>query len=176
MHEISGTSTLRDHFEITTVISGFFRAMDERRFEESWAGAYFTEDARTTTPLGVAEGAEAIRQVEESVGRFAATLHLSSDVVVRAEPGARTADASWNAHMTHVHLDSTLRARGEDANPLFTVGGVYEGKFRRTDSGWRISHMSVRTLWTAGQPPVLPEETAGRVAELTGARASSRAR
>ncbi|MGW5867076.1 nuclear transport factor 2 family protein [Streptomyces sp. NPDC055239] len=164
---------MRDHFEISTLISGFLRIMDERRFDEGWAGAYFTDDLRTTPPLGVAEGADAVRHVEEAAGRFAATLHVSSDVLVRAEPGARTADSSWNAHMTHVHLDSTLQARGEGANPLFTVGGIYEGKLRRTDSGWRISRMSVRAVWTTGEPPVLPEETATRVAELTGAQASS---
>ncbi|MET9378512.1 nuclear transport factor 2 family protein [Streptomyces sp. NPDC002992] len=165
------TTSLQDHVEISTLISGFFRAMDQRRFDEGWADAYFTDDLRTTTPLGVAEGADAIRQVEEAIGRFAATLHLSSDVLVRAEPGARTAEVSWNAHMTHVHLDSTLRARGEAADPLFTVGGVYEGEVRRTDSGWRVSRMSVRAVWITGQPPVLPEETADRVAELTGAQA-----
>lgn len=172
MNELSSTTNLRDHFEITTLISGFFHTMDERRFDAGWAGAYFTDDLRTTSPLGVTEGADAVRDVEEAVGRFAATLHLSSDVVVRAEPGARTAKASWNAHMTHVHLDSTLRARGEGANPLFTVGGVYEAELRRTDSGWRFSRMSVRAVWTTGEPPVLPEETAARVAELTGAQAS----
>ncbi|MDT0344120.1 nuclear transport factor 2 family protein [Streptomyces litchfieldiae] len=172
MNEMSSTTNLRDHVEITTLISGFFRAMDERRFDEGWGGAHFTDDLRTTTPLGVAEGADAVRGVEEAIGRFAATLHMSSDVLVRAEPGARTASASWNAHMTHVHLDSTLHARGEGANPLFTVGGVYEAELRRTDSGWRISRMSVRAVWTMGEPPVLPEETATRVAELTGSPAS----
>ncbi|MET9595500.1 nuclear transport factor 2 family protein [Streptomyces sp. NPDC006516] len=173
MNEMTGTTNLRDHFEITTLISGFFRTMDERRFDEGWSGAYFTDDLRTTTPLGVAEGADAVRHVEEATGRFAATLHISSDVLVQAEPGARTANASWNAHMTHVHLDSTLQARGEGANPLFTVGGIYEGNLLRTDSGWRINRMSVRAVWTTGEPPVLPEETATRVTELTGAQASS---
>ncbi|MEU6658768.1 nuclear transport factor 2 family protein [Streptomyces sp. NPDC046821] len=172
MNDMRSTTNPRDHFEISTLISGFFRAMDERRFDAGWAAAYFTGDLRTTTPLGVAEGVDAVRHVEEAIGRFAATLHISSDVLVRAEPGAGTASASWNAHMTHVHLDSTLRVRGEGADPLFTVGGVYEGQFRRTESGWRMSHMSVRVVWTTGEPPVLPTETVTRVAELTGARAS----
>ncbi|MFB7370677.1 nuclear transport factor 2 family protein [Streptomyces sp. NPDC056222] len=170
MSELSSTTNLRDQFEIATLISGFFRAMDERRFEKGWADAYFTDDLRTTTPLGVAEGADAVHHVEEAIGRFAATLHASSDVVVRAEPGARTAHVRWNAHMTHVHLDATLQARGEGADPLFTVGGVYEGEVRRTDKGWRVSRMSVRAVWTTGEPPVLPEDTAARVAESTGAR------
>ncbi|MET9366196.1 nuclear transport factor 2 family protein [Streptomyces sp. NPDC006632] len=170
---MSSTTNLRDYFEVTALISGFFRTQDERRFDEGWAGAYFTDDLRTTTPLGVAEGADAVRHVEEAIGRFAATLHVSSDVLVRAEPGARTAHASWNAHMTHVHLDSTLQARGEGANPLFTVGGIYEAELRRTERGWRISRMSVRAVWITGEPPVLPDEAATRVAELIGAQASN---
>ncbi|WP_405759291.1 nuclear transport factor 2 family protein [Streptomyces sp. NBC_01420] len=175
MNRTSTTTDPQDHFEVTALIaaliSGFFRALDERRFDDGWADAYFTDDLRATTPLGVAEGAEAVRHMEEAVGRFAATLHLSSDVLVRTEPGARTADVSWNAHMTHVHRDSTLRTRGEGAEPLFTVGGVYEARLRRTDSGWRISRMAVRAVWTTGQPPVLPADTAARVRELTGADA-----
>ncbi|MFE5487366.1 nuclear transport factor 2 family protein [Streptomyces sp. NPDC056527] len=172
MSDASGTTNLQDHFEITTLISGFFRVMDERRFDEGWADAYVTDDLRTTTPIGVADGADAVRHVEVAIGRFAATQHVSSDVVVRHEPGGRTAHVRWNAHMTHVHPDSTLQARGAGANPLFTVGGVYEGEFRRTDHGWRVSRMSVRAVWTTGEPPVLPEDVATRVAERTGARAA----
>ncbi|MFD9030683.1 nuclear transport factor 2 family protein [Streptomyces sp. NPDC059567] len=172
MSDPSNTTNLQDHFEITTLISGFFRVMDERRFDEGWADAYFTDDLRTTTPIGVAEGADAVRHVEEAIGRFAATQHISSDVVVRVGSDGRTAHVRWNAHMTHVHPDSTLRARGEGANPLFTVGGVYEGEVRRTGQGRRGSRMSVRAVWITGEPPVLPEEAAARVAERTGARAA----
>lgn len=171
MNRTSGTMNPQDHFEIATLISGFFRALDERRFDEGWADAYFTDDLRVTTPVGVAEGAEAIRLSEEAVGRFARTLHLSSDVLVRTDPGGRAADVSWNAHMTHVHRESTLRARGEGADPLFTVGGVYEGRFVRTGSGWRVSRMTVRAVWTTGRPPNLPAEVAARVGEPTGAEA-----
>ncbi|MEU9860737.1 nuclear transport factor 2 family protein [Streptomyces sp. NPDC047971] len=170
MNEATSTTNHRDHFEISALVSGFFRAMDERRFDEGWADAYFTDDLRTTTPIGAAEGAEAIRQVEEAVGRFAATQHTSSDLLVSVEPDGRTARVRWNAHMTHVHLGSTLHARGEGADPLFTVGGVYEGECRRTDEGWRVSRMSVRAVWTTGEPPVLPVDIATRVAERTGAR------
>ncbi|MFG3044923.1 nuclear transport factor 2 family protein [Streptomyces sp. NPDC048241] len=164
MSETSSTTDLRDHFEISALISGFFRVLDERKFEEGWAGAFFTDDVRTATPVGTAEGADAVRLTEEALGRFKATLHLSSDVIVRRAPGARTADVSWNAHMTHVHLDSTLRARGEGADPLFTVGGVWEAEFWLTGGGWRMSRTLVRPVWTTGEPPVLaaPVSAAGR--------------
>lgn len=144
MDHMNNTPNPQDHAEIAALISGFFRALDERRFEEGWADAYFTDDLHVTSPVGEATGTEAIRLAEESVGPFAATQHISSDVLIRIAPDAHTADATWNAHMTHVHQDSTL----------FTVGGVYEGRFRRTDGGWRVSGMAVRPVWTTGEPPM----------------------
>ncbi|MFC8535432.1 nuclear transport factor 2 family protein [Streptomyces sp. NPDC057249] len=163
MNETRTSPDLQDHTEIAALISGFFRALDERRFEDGWADAYFTDDLHVTTPVGVATGAEATRLAEEAVNRFAATLHISSDVLVRPAPDARTADVTWNAHMTHVHREATLRSRGEEADPLFTVGGVYEARFRRTDEGWRVSRMEVRAVWTTGEPPELPAEAAREV-------------
>lgn len=143
MGHMDTTPNPQDHAEIAAVISGFFRALDERRFEEGWADAYFTDDLHVTSPVGEATGTEAIRLAEESVGRFAATLHISSDVLIHTAPDAHPADVTWNAHMTHVHRDSTL----------FTVGGVYDARFRRTDGGWRVSRMGVRAVWTTGEPP-----------------------
>ncbi|MFF7341117.1 nuclear transport factor 2 family protein [Streptomyces sp. NPDC008163] len=154
MDQMNTTPDPQDHAEIAALISGLFRALDDRHFEEGWADAYFTDDLHVTTPVGEADGAEAIRLAQEAVGRFAATLHISSDILVHTAPDARTADVRWNAHMTHVHRDTTLRARGAGANPLFTVGGVYEGRLRRTERGWRFSGMAVRAVWTTGEPPV----------------------
>ncbi|MEU2022996.1 nuclear transport factor 2 family protein [Streptomyces sp. NPDC016469] len=161
MNETSTAPDPQDHFGIAVLISGFFRALDERRFEEGWADAYFTDDLHVTTPVGEATGADAIRLAEESVSRFAATLHISSDVLVHPAPDARTADVTWNAHMTHVHPDTSL----------FTVGGVYEARFRRTDEGWRVGRMGVRAVWTAGEPPVLGAEADARVQVPAGAEA-----
>ncbi|TRV81480.1 nuclear transport factor 2 family protein [Streptomyces sp. 130] len=168
MNETSTAPDPQDHVEIAALISGFFRALDERRFEEGWADAYFTGDLHVTTPVGAATSAAAVRLAEEAVNRFAATLHTSSDVLVRPAPDARTADVTWNAHMTHVHRESTLRARGEGADPLFTVGGVYEGRFRRTDEGWRMSRMEVRAVWTVGEAPGLGAPAAVCETELAG--------
>ncbi|MFB8212711.1 nuclear transport factor 2 family protein [Streptomyces sp. NPDC056010] len=98
-----------------------------------------------TSPVGEATGTEAIRLAEEAVNRFAATLHISSDVLIHTAPDAHTAEVTWNAHMTHVHLDSTL----------FTVGCVYDARFRRTDGAWRVSRMGVRAVWSTGEPPVV---------------------
>ncbi|MEV4329163.1 nuclear transport factor 2 family protein [Streptomyces sp. NPDC049597] len=145
----------RDHHDISTLVSRLFRALDAREFTDGWADGCFTSDVRTTTPVGDAEGADAVRHAEVAVGRFARTQHIACDVLVDVAGDGETATASWNALMVHVHHDSTLRERGEGANPLFTVGGVHEAELRRTSGGWRISRMDVRAVWTTGEPPVV---------------------
>ncbi|QJT05689.1 nuclear transport factor 2 family protein [Streptomyces asoensis] len=148
-------TTQTDHTEISTLISRFFRALDERKFDGDWARGYLTDDVRTVTPIGAADGVEAMAHAEEALERYARTQHIASDVLVDVEAAAGRATASWNALMTHVHHDATLQQRGEGANPLFTVGGYWEAELRRVREGWRISRMSVQAMWTTGQPPEL---------------------
>ncbi|ACU37515.1 nuclear transport factor 2 family protein [Actinosynnema mirum] len=147
-----------DHNEITefnALVSRFFRAMDVREFPDGWAQDHFTDDATLSSPIGSAEGVTAVAaHVEESIRRFARTQHTSSDLLVDEAEGVAV---TWNALMTHVHLDSTLRSRGADANPLFQVGGHWRAELRRTPEGWRISALSHDALWTTGLPPLLPE-------------------
>ncbi|MFH0172645.1 nuclear transport factor 2 family protein [Streptomyces cacaoi] len=151
-------TTRTDHTEISMLISRFFRALDERKFDGDWARAYLTDDVRTVTPIGAADGVEAMAHAKEAVERYARTQHIASDVLVDVEAASGRATASWNALMTHVHHDATLQQRGEGANPLFTVGGYWEAELRREQEGWRISRTSVRAVWTTGQPPELASQ------------------
>ncbi|WP_299527548.1 nuclear transport factor 2 family protein [uncultured Streptomyces sp.] len=144
-----------EQFDIGTLVSRFFRALDERDFRGDWALGYVTDDVRIVTPLGTAEGIGAMDAAQESVERYARTQHIASDVIVDVAASSETAQASWNALMTHVHHDETLQQFGKDASPLFTVGGRYEAELQRRPEGWRISHMTVRAIWTTGHPPVL---------------------
>jgi hypothetical protein len=151
-------TTQTDHTEISMLISRFFRVLDERKFEGDWARSYFTDDVRTVTPIGASDGIEAMEHTNEALERYARTQHIASDILVDVEAASGRARASWNALMTHVHHDATLQQRDKDANPLFTVGGYYEAELRGMREGWRISRMSVRVIWTTGEPPVLPPE------------------
>ncbi|MFJ1967298.1 nuclear transport factor 2 family protein [Streptomyces sp. NPDC087903] len=149
-------TTQTDHTEISMLVSRLFRAMDERRFDGDRARGFCTDDVRMVTPIGVSEGIEALEHSKEALERYARTQHIASDVLVDVEAASGRATASWNALMTHVHHDTTLRQRGKDANPLFTVGGYWEAELRRTRDGWRISHVSIEAIWTTGEPPELP--------------------
>ncbi|GAB3580093.1 hypothetical protein GCM10027445_49790 [Amycolatopsis endophytica] len=145
-----------EHIEISALVSRLFRALDERKFDGDWHRDYFTDEVRMVTPLGVSEGAEAVRHTADSVGRFVRTQHLATDLLTDIDGNAAT--ASWNALMVHVHREATLERRGADANPVFTVGGHYDADLRRTPDGWRFDRMSIRAIWTTGQPPILPPE------------------
>jgi hypothetical protein len=140
-------TTHQDHIEIGLLVTRFFRAMDERAFPSGWARDCLTDDARMVAPVGIFEGAEAVRGTEEALKRFARTQHMASDLLTDVDAGSDTARASWNALMVHIHHE------GDD--PLFTVGGRYEAELRRTKEGRRFSRMAVEAVWTTGRPPVL---------------------
>lgn len=147
-------TTQMDHAEISMLVDRLFRALDERKFAADWARDLLTDDARMETPLGVSEGAEALRATEEALGRYDRTQHIASGVITDTDAVGERATASWNALMTHVHHDAALQDLGGEADPLFTVGGRFEAELRRTPDGWRFSRIAVRPVWTKGQPPL----------------------
>ncbi|MFD9321487.1 nuclear transport factor 2 family protein [Streptomyces sp. NPDC060053] len=151
-------TTQTDHTEISMLVSRFFRAVDERKFDGERARGYVTDDVRTVTPMGAADGVEAMAHAKEALERYARTQHIASDVLVDVEAASGRATASWNALMTHVHHDATLQQRGEGADPLFTVGGRWEAELRRVPEGWRFDYLSVRAIWTTGRPPELASD------------------
>jgi hypothetical protein len=143
-----------EHLAITVLISRFFRTLTERRFEAEWNKAYFTDDVKAESPHGVAEGPDAVRQSREAVEAWAEIQYMNTDILIDFdEDDPDRATASWNALMTHIHPESSLKDRGEGVDPLFTVGGVWDVDLRRTPDGWRFSRTSVRPIWMSGTAP-----------------------
>jgi hypothetical protein len=143
-----------DHAEIRTLVHRLFRAIDARDFDSSRMLSFVTADVRMETPLGTSEGVDAARGAEEALGRYERTQHIASGILAEVDAGSGRAVASWNALMTHVHREDTLRARAPGADPLFTVGGLYEADLVRTADGWRFTRVAVRAVWTHGEPPI----------------------
>ncbi|MFE0513786.1 nuclear transport factor 2 family protein [Streptomyces sp. NPDC058964] len=154
------TDSLNADAQIRTLVHRLFRALDERAFSPGWMRAHVTPDARMETPLGNSEGDEAVRQTERALGRYERTQHIASGILT--DVGTGTATASWNALMTHVHREDTLRALGPDTEPLFVVGGHYEADLCLTPGGWRFRRIAVRPVWTKGRPPLLPPTDGSR--------------
>ncbi|MBT2456041.1 nuclear transport factor 2 family protein [Streptomyces sp. ISL-86] len=113
------------------------------------------------SPHGSSVGADAVRQSQQAVEDWAVIQYLNTDLLIDVDGDGEgdgdgdgsSATASWNSLMTHVHHEAALKALGEDLDPLFTVGGVWEADLRRTSAGWRISRTSVRPLWMSGTAP-----------------------
>lgn len=136
--------------DISELVSRYFRALGERRFDGEWAAEFFTDDITVASPHGIAEGEDAVRQSRDAVEAWAAIQYLNTDLIVDVDPADPTrASASWNALMTHTPQPAD---DGEDTG-LFTVGGVWEARVRLTADGWRFSHTGVRPIWTTGQVP-----------------------
>ncbi|MGW4890805.1 nuclear transport factor 2 family protein [Kitasatospora sp. NPDC004240] len=149
-------TTHTDHTDISLLVSRHFRSLDERTFDLDRVRRFTTDDIRTVTPIGTTDGQEALlRHTEEALNRFARTQHIATDVITEVAPDRATATASWNAVMTHVHLDTTLEAHGADADPLFVVGATFHADLLRAPEGWLFRQVAIRPVWTTGRPPLL---------------------
>ncbi|AJE82731.1 hypothetical protein SLNWT_2355 [Streptomyces albus] len=68
---------------LADLVSRYFASLDDRRTDLEWARRYFTEDATTVTPIGTVAGvAEIAAHTRTALGRFAATQHISADLLI----------------------------------------------------------------------------------------------
>jgi SnoaL-like domain len=77
-------SELADRAEITSLISRYFSAIDDKRLDRATMEAVFTASGHLTRPHGPSLlGPEAIAAGQiESFARFRATHHVSSDHII----------------------------------------------------------------------------------------------
>ncbi|MFD5106519.1 nuclear transport factor 2 family protein [Streptomyces cinereoruber] len=141
------TETAADIAAVTRLFDLYLRSLDDRgTFDETWAAAFFTEDATTSTPAGEVRGREAIAaNVRMAMGLFDRTVHFSSNHLVDVDGDRAT--LLGNQLSTHV-----LASDGG----LFVSGGRTENEFVRTADGWRLSQVALRIAWKQGTPPVIP--------------------
>ncbi|MGP3971610.1 nuclear transport factor 2 family protein [Streptomyces sp. 6N223] len=143
---------LLDRAEITDLVDRYLRSLDERdAFDEEWARSLATEDVRSETPVGPAQGRSALAQhTQGALAQFARTQHVGANPVIELSGDAAT--VRLNALMTHIHPDELHERLGE----RFIVGGVIEGGLARTEEGWRFRRITIRVVWTDGHPPLRP--------------------
>nr|BFD88922.1 hypothetical protein KitaXyl93_02820 [Kitasatospora sp. Xyl93] len=150
---------LTDRADLTGLIDGYLLSLDTvphggGRFDEAWERRYFTPDVRITSPVGQHEGIDGLAESEQAtLGKFERTQHVGANYMIDLDGDRAT--VRWNALMTHVHLASTQRARGEEPGGHFDVGGTFTGEAVRTPDGWRLRSLDVRAVWTNGKGPLV---------------------
>lgn len=139
---------LLDQADLRDLIDRYLYSLDVRGFDEDWAREVFTDDVVLTFPVGSHQGRAGVAEFTDAVMRpWPATLHVGSNCTVDVT-GDR-ARLTWNLLAAHVHPGSPPPPAPSD---VFHLGGVFTGTAIRTMSGWRIQHLSLRVIWTAGHP------------------------
>jgi uncharacterized protein (TIGR02246 family) len=133
---------LLDEAEIRDLLLAFAHGLDDKDWA-AYAGT-FTED-------GVFEilGQRRVGRAEIAAGpqrdltRFDRTQHFSTNHVIAIDGDTASARSYLlgvhipDAHQPEVHTD---------------IGGCYHCTCRRTDEGWRFSHVRIEVWWNAGTP------------------------
>jgi hypothetical protein len=137
-----------DRFEITELLNQFFRALDEKSFNETTMSTIFTPDAKAVRPNGVAvTGPRNIGESQrQSFVRFRATQHLVSDQVTTINGD----DAEVRANLVAMHLWADGNGDPNALERYFLAGSVVQAKAEMTSSGWRISELAVHNTWRTG--------------------------
>jgi hypothetical protein len=137
-----------DRLEIAEVLNRFFRALDEKTFDETTMSGIFKPDAKTVRPNGVAVvGPRNIGESQsQSFVRFRATQHLVSGHIVAINGD----EAEVRANLVAMHLWADGNGDPNALERHFLAGSVVQAKAEKTSSGWRISELEVRNTWRTG--------------------------
>ena len=141
-------SELADRAEITSLISRYFSAIDDKRLDRTTMEAVFTASCRLTRTNGASlVGPEAIAAGQsESFARFRATHHVSSDHVIDLDGDS----ARLRANLIAMHLWADQERDPNTLQTHFLAGGVLHALVVRTGRGWRLSELSLRNTWRTG--------------------------
>lgn len=141
-------SELADRAEITSLVSRYFGAIDDKRLDRATMETMFTAGGRLTRPNGASLiGPEAIAADQSaSFARFRATHHVSSDHVIDLDGDS----ARLRANLIAMHLWTDQERDPNTLQTHFHAGGVLHALAERTGRGWRLSDLSVRNTWRTG--------------------------
>jgi hypothetical protein len=134
--------------EIQQVTNGYFRALDEKDFDETDLQRIFTADAKLVRPNGAATlGPKAIGESHrESMARFENTQHLLTGHEVTLD--GETATLRANVVAMHIWPGANTMVNAQESH--FVAGGVVTARLIHTSAGWRITEIANCVLWRAG--------------------------
>lgn len=137
-----------DHARIIRVVGKYFRALDEKQFDESHFRQILAAQAEVVRPngAGVVGPANIVDSHARSFARFKATQHLLTGQDVDIDGGAATV----RANLVAIHIWKDRPADASMLDRSFTAGGVVTASLVRTSDGWRITRMENRVIWRTG--------------------------
>jgi hypothetical protein len=107
----------------------------------------FASDATADLNGVECDGLDAIiARIERPISRLDATQHLVGNHEVRVAGDTAT---------HRCHLQSQHVKRGTPGGDNYLIGGIYEDRLARSADGWRITHRTMRAVWTDGNPAVV---------------------
>ncbi|MCC7462122.1 MAG: nuclear transport factor 2 family protein [Gammaproteobacteria bacterium] len=137
---------LLDRAAISELLHGFARALDTRDYQ-AYADNY-TEGGSIELPDPMRPGntivLEKVRMLElvpRSLGRYAATHHISSNHQIEIQGDSATS----RSYLQAVHVNG-------DPADHWSVGGWYDCDYVRTSAGWKFSRVRLTPIWLSGAP------------------------
>lgn len=134
---------LVDRAAIRDLLIDFARALDDRDWE-GYAGNYAPDGELAISPTVRHTGRAGLADfVAAGLGRYAGTHHISSNHTIAVDGDTATTRSYLIA--AHV-LDAADPSRHADG------AGWYRCRLRRTDEGWRFTHVSLEIRYVSGEP------------------------
>jgi uncharacterized protein (TIGR02246 family) len=146
----AGMQRLLDESEISRLLLSFGAALDRK----DWS-AYaetFTEDGVFEIMGQKRRGRdEIVAGPARDLERYDRLQHFSSNHVIEVDGDTATA----SHYLIAVHVPD-----GEQPASHADVGGRYLCECRRTEEGWKLSHVRLEVLWSGGERfGIEPEES-----------------
>jgi ketosteroid isomerase-like protein len=134
--------------EITSILSSYFRALDEKNFDARHFASIFTPQAKVTRPNGASIiGPEDIRAShEKSFARFEGSQHFVAGHDISLDGST----ANVRANLIAMHMWQGSKTDANKLDNFFIAGGVIYATLMQSDGQWKISQMSNAVLWRAG--------------------------
>lgn len=142
---IEGHGPLLDRAAIVQLTVDYCWALDSRAWED--LRNVFAHDAVTQLGAGGQTG------VDEIIDRVSTALDMldgSQHVVTTHQIDIDGDQATGRCYLVAQHIRHDVFG-----GSLFTVGGRYEDRYRRSDAGWRISERRLVVMWTEGNRRVV---------------------
>jgi hypothetical protein len=139
---------LSDRDEVTRLCDRYVFHLDRDRYDDSWLGTVFTDDAQLSFPFGEYHGLSGIAEFQEMTRRVERTHHISANHVIELDGDS----ARVRAQLTAVHVP-----RAVAPTEHFGIGGHYHADLVRGEQGWRIRKFVFELAWQSGHAPGIEE-------------------